>query len=663
MPGADQVARASPEGRAVIPYRADIDGLRAVAVLAVIVFHLNRAWLPGGYVGVDIFFVISGFLITRIISREMAAGRFSFRWFYVKRMRRILPVFYTVTTCTVAVGSVLLLPKDMRQLMDSARHAIFFIANLYFGKSQGYFDIAADEKPLLHTWSLAIEEQYYLFWPLLLMVLVWGCHWLLRNRTDGEQRTWIQVAGLTLLLAVAGYAYAQWALVRHPGAQQYYFQIQTRFSELMTGSFIALVPLWSAPRALRAFAYLGALLIVASLALLTERSIFPGVNALLPCAGAALIIYACQSTAVVRSTWLHRALGFKVMATIGLWSYSLYLWHWPILAYMRYVYGSYLLPWTWMAAAVALTFALSWLSYEFIERRTRRMTPRFRTAAAAIFLAPALLLSGASWAAQALRPVVAAAPDLATYGTDVCHGNFTMQCVRGDRLRAPTVLMTGDSHAAMLNSFIDVVGRHEGWSAQVVTASSCSPVFGYDEKVLPDWAQAPCVALKNYVARNYRQYDAVFIASFWAYQLGMDIPGFDPDYLAELKATVAAIARTTPVYVFADDPHLAIDPFRAAHFHAIGLKVRRAAPELSERANAIVRRAVERIPNAHWVDLSREYARFGSEGLYRGVPAYLDTQHLNEYGAKALGALFNQQRQLLLPSEPGGAARHTAVAH
>ncbi|TAM98589.1 MAG: acyltransferase, partial [Rhodanobacteraceae bacterium] len=327
---AEQLARVAAANTRIISYRADIDGLRAVAVLAVIAFHLNRAWLPGGYVGVDIFFVISGFLITRIISREMAEGRFSFRWFYVKRMRRILPVFYTVTVCTVVVGSVLLLPADVKSLMDSARHAIFFVANVYFGRSKGYFDIAADEKPLLHTWSLAIEEQYYLFWPLLLLAMVWACRLVLRRRA---RQVWPTVAGLTLSLAVGGYVYAQYALVVHPGAQEYYFQIQTRFSELMTGSFIALVPLWNRPKALRALAYLGALLILAGLTLLTEQSRFPGVNAILPCVGAALIIYAGQSDVVVHSAWLHRWLGLKAMSTVGLWSYSLYLWHWPILAY------------------------------------------------------------------------------------------------------------------------------------------------------------------------------------------------------------------------------------------------------------------------------------------------------------------------------------------
>jgi hypothetical protein len=317
---------------------------------------------------------------------------------------------------------------------------------------------------------------------------------------------------------------------------------------------------------------------------------------------------------------------------------------------MRYVYGNYHLPWTWMATAVMLTFVLSWLSYEFIESRARHLRPRFRTAAAGLFLVPALLVSGVTWAAQEWRPVMPISPGLATYGTDVCHGNFDEQCVRGDRFRQPTVLMTGDSHAAMLNSFIDAVGRHEGWSAQVVTASSCSPVFGYDEKVLPDWAQAPCVALKAYLRENYRHYDAVFWASFWAYQLGMDEKsvGSDPNYGAKLKATLQAIAKTTPVYVFADDPKLAIDPFRAAHFNAMGLNVKRRLPQLTQRANDIVQRIVEQVPGAHWVDLSSEYAQFGNNGLYRGVPAYLDVQHLNKRGADALGEIFNRQGHLLL---------------
>lgn len=155
-----------------IRYRADIDGLRTVAVLSVLFFHIDHTWVPGGYTGVDIFFVISGFLITRIIATDIEKGRFSLRWFYVRRIRRILPVFYTVTLVTMLAGYVLLLPADLHAFLSSVRHAVLFAANIYFSKDQGYFDISADEKPMLHIWSLSIEEQYYFIWPLLLLLFM-----------------------------------------------------------------------------------------------------------------------------------------------------------------------------------------------------------------------------------------------------------------------------------------------------------------------------------------------------------------------------------------------------------------------------------------------------------------------------------------------------------
>src|SRR5690606_8442717 len=143
---------------------------------------------------------------------------------------------------------------------------------------------------------------------------------------------------------------------------------------------------------------------------------------------------------------------------------------------------------------------------------------------------------------QKLRPVVQLDEEFRTYGTDVCHGDFEKQCIRGDRNQSPTVLMFGDSHAAMLNSFIDVVGEHEGWAANVVTGSSCSPVFDYDETVLPGWAQAPCSALKDYVANEYQNYDAVLFASLWAFHLGMHDELADKRYLEKLEITLKEIS-------------------------------------------------------------------------------------------------------------------------
>lgn len=635
------------EDRRGIRYRADIDGLRAVAVLSVFLFHLDFSWVPGGYTGVDIFFVISGFLITRIIGREIEQDEFSLRAFYVRRIRRILPVFLTVVLVTMVAGAILLLPADLYALLSSIRRALYFTANLYFSKSGGYFDITSDEKPLLHVWSLSIEEQYYFIWPLLLLLFYWVGVRVFKQRKILSQPVAIV---LTACFIIAGFAYAQIDLLRHPGDIRPYFILQTRFGELMIGAITALLPFYDRrPMMLRLLACAGMVLVLLGLFLLDKESLFPGVNALLPCVGAALLIYSGQTSVGRQSIgWVHRLLSMRLMAGIGLLSYSLYLWHWPILAYMRYVYGRYELPWEWILCAVGLAFFLALLSYHLIERNTKAVSLTFAQALIGVFVIPSACIVAVTYGLQKMRPIVAMDTELASYGEDVCHGSFDKRCVRGDIARQPTVLVIGDSHAAALNEFIDVVGKHEGWSAQVLTASSCSPVFGYDEMALPAWAHEPCKKLKDFVRQNYHRYNVVVIASSWAYQLGMLDEKSDPGYSAKLNETLREMAESVPVYVISDVSRLPIHPFRQQWFTHLGLHIDRPVSGKYNLANETVEEMVRGIVNVHWVDLTQELSEFQHQGMYKGRPAFFDEHHLNIYGARALGELFIQQGGRLL---------------
>ncbi|MBP6563662.1 MAG: acyltransferase, partial [Neisseriaceae bacterium] len=216
--------------RPSITYRPDIDGLRALAVLAVIVFHLNPAWLPGGFLGVDFFFVISGFLITAIIHKQVAAGQFSFVTFYTRRIKRILPLFFTVLAVTTLVGLLLLVAHDLDNYLDTATYAVQFRANFAFGQGS-YFDVAADEKPLLHLWSLAVEEQFYFVWPLLFL----GLYGLLRHKAP---HLGLFTATLGLLLGFT--LLAQWQVNVAP--EQAYYLPWVRAPELLFGCLMALWP-------------------------------------------------------------------------------------------------------------------------------------------------------------------------------------------------------------------------------------------------------------------------------------------------------------------------------------------------------------------------------------------------------------------------------------
>ncbi len=526
-------------------YRTDIDGLRAIAVLSVLFFHVHYSLIPAGYIGVDIFFVISGFLITRIIVREMQDGTFSFGRFYVRRILRILPAFFTVVLVTLAVGLVLLLPADLQDLATSARYAAFFASNIFFARDRGYFDAASDELPLLHMWSLSVEEQFYFLWPLLLAALFFVVRrWTVFSPVTGR-RFCVAVASSLILIC---FVWTQYALERAGTREHLYFLLQSRFGELMIGALAALLKQPRSSRWTGVWSMAGLVLIVAPMFLLSRESMYPGYNALAPCLGAGLILYLGQSENY-RLTWTSRLLSLKAMVVIGLISYSLYLWHWPVLAYMRYVYGRYALPVSWQLAAVAVAVVLAGLSYALVEQTTRKRRMRFVRAFSWFYVLPIAGMLAFLYSPLVQSPE-AASPDLAlmSYGDDVCHGNFNKHCVRGDPAKSVRVLVTGDSHAASLNAFMDVVGRSEGWSARVLTGSSCSPVFGFDEKVLPRFAWKPCEQLKQYVQANYAHYDAVIFTSFWAFQMGWTKDAADPHYLAKLTDTLSTMAKTVPVY-------------------------------------------------------------------------------------------------------------------
>jgi peptidoglycan/LPS O-acetylase OafA/YrhL len=358
-------------------YRPDIDGLRAVAVLSVLYFHygvpLPAEWqLSGGFAGVDVFFVISGFLITSKLRDDIADGRFSVLGFYDRRVRRILPALLVMLGATLLAGNFLLAPSDYKALADSAAAAAFGVSNLYFLSNTGYFDLTAELLPLLHTWSLAVEEQFYVVWPFLLFLIVKG-----RRRS----RIATILACVTLLGFVASLV---WFGQNQKSA---FYWMPPRAWELALGAtLVFLHPLKGAIG--RAAPALGLVLLGAGFLLLSPAS-FPGFAALCPCAGAALIIWPRRDTS--RATqWL----GW--LSPVGLISYSLYLWHWPIWVMFR-IYSNNAKPEISEAAALAaVSILVSTLSYLLIERplRKQRLTPGRSVSAG---LAASLLISGAAF--------------------------------------------------------------------------------------------------------------------------------------------------------------------------------------------------------------------------------------------------------------------------
>ncbi len=336
-------------------YRPDIDGLRAIAVVAVVLFHAFPARLPGGFIGVDIFFVISGFLISRIIFAELAAGKFSFVQFYARRARRLFPALILVLTFCAVVGWIVLLADEYAQLGKHIASSVGFIQNLVLLNESGYFDTAAEQKPLLHLWSLGIEEQFYIVWPIVLCVL-WSrqcsIRWVL----------WFGAGG-SLLLGI-------WLTHTNPAAA--FFLPISRFWELLAGAALA----WSTNQtdgrssdSTKCYGHylsvLGSVLIVTALMLISKQREFPGVWALLPVLGTALLLYAGPDAIVNRVL-----LANKALVWIGLISYPLYLWHWPLLAFVHILENQ------WPNGLLRLllvfcAFGLAALTYFLVERPLR----------------------------------------------------------------------------------------------------------------------------------------------------------------------------------------------------------------------------------------------------------------------------------------------------
>lgn len=348
-------------------YRPDIDGLRAFAVLSVVVFHAFPTLLPGGFVGVDVFFVISGFLISGIMFTELAQGQFKFSAFYARRIKRIFPALLVVLLCCFAFAWVVLFNDELKQLGNHVLRAAVFLSNFILWHESGYFDNAAETKPLLHLWSLGIEEQFYILWPLMIWAL-----W----RTRSLRMSWISAFALCSL---AWNLYQSQHDVVHD-----FFSPFTRFWELMFGALLAYGQvlggdkwqrhtLWTRGASWRSA--LGMTLLIGSVVGISDTQHFPGAWALLPVLGAVLVISAGPHAWVNRS-WLAN----PAMIGLGLISYPLYLWHWPIFSFLRIIEGA-----TPAAnirfAALVLSVLFAGLTFRFIERPLRfKWQSPFKTA-------------------------------------------------------------------------------------------------------------------------------------------------------------------------------------------------------------------------------------------------------------------------------------------
>jgi peptidoglycan/LPS O-acetylase OafA/YrhL len=511
-------------------YRSDIDGLRAVAVMLVINFHAFPEVLKGGFIGVDIFFVISGFLITSIIARELDGKRFSLVAFYNRRIRRIFPALIVVLCAVLVLGWLWLLPAPYAALSSDVAASAAFSANIALMLQSGYFDVESAKKPLLHLWSLGIEEQFYLAWPLILML---AARWRLKL-------LWVAIA-----IGVASFV-ANVALIGPDAIATFYLPF-TRAWELLVGAGLACI--WSrldqgiAASNIRAGA--GAVLIGVAVALLNVHRAFPGWWALLPVAGSALLLSAPAAGG-------NRVLlGSRPAVWIGLISYPLYLWHWPLLVLFAAIkFGP--LSDIEREGALLLSVLLAWGTYWFIERPFRFGKPVPLKAASLagamvlVAIAGIVVVQGKGFAFR-LPPEIRAMADVPEQTAqwrihdcllDLGHDTkFADSCV--DRNHRPLLLVWGDSTAGALMPGLRKAQQDHDFGIAQLTASSCVPIINADIAGAPN-----CRANNARVLALVRQIkpDIVLLHGTWEKYLD-----HAAETVAALKATGARVVVLGPV--------------------------------------------------------------------------------------------------------------------
>ena len=540
-------------------YRPEIDGLRAICVLGVILFHAG-ANLPGGFVGVDVFFVISGFLITGIIASEMQSGRFRLVTFWERRIRRIYPALALTQIVTLVLGICLYLPQELNALAKSSLYLSLSVPNVHFRYSFGYFTDFPMTKPLLHTWSLGVEEQFYVIFPLIMTSL---------SRLSRDRR----VRLLAMLAAISFLVNLWW--VRGGNAMAAFYLLPARAWELLAGCTLALRNPFEnlGTRWREFFSAAGLCAIFASMATFSERLNFPGYWAVIPVAGAWAFI-AANATGMTRSGRITALGGF---VAIGKLSYSLYLWHWPLIAF-PFIFLEDFRAIRWLF--VAMTFPVAFLAWKYVETPIRRRTILASRRSLFLFFAVSscttILLAGSIGLTGGMRFRLAAIPgpvsnlqdsDLKLpeyrYSTPLEHLAGKVTVLGDERRTEPAFLLWGDSHSLMTARHWDELARREGVSGLFVAQPGLNVVPRYSGTGR-DESSSVSERVIDDIAR--RRITHVILVSCWTEYL--KYPEGPADFAAFLD-TIARRCPETKVHVFDDVPFQNYDPPRMASYRMI----------------------------------------------------------------------------------------------
>lgn len=630
-------------------YRAEIDGLRALAILPVVLFHAGIPGFSGGFIGVDVFFVVSGYLITGILRSEKVLSGGQLLRFYERRVRRLLPALYLTMLASVPMAWWLLLPRDLVDYSQSLLAVLGFGSNILFWLESGYFDNATELKPLLHTWSLAVEEQFYLLYPLF---IIWASRW--------TQRHLLVLLGVG---AIAGCIFAQWAGVKHPQAA--FYLLPARSWELLAGAWLAVyVERFGLPRvasAAQLFAGLSGLgMVLVPVGLFDATTVVPGFALAIPVGGTALLILFAH-----RATLIGRLLRSWILVAVGLMSYSLYLWHQPILAFYNYTHPDE--P-TVVERVVLLTLCVSvaYVSWRWVEQPFRHSSMVSLRATAGVLLGTAVLLGSlglAGWKSEGAPERFSGAfkEALASIETsprrEDCHSSDVSYLAPADACaynESPTRwAVLGDSHAVELTYALAQQLEGMGAGVRQFSFSNCLPgsrgvsAGSACERWFEDALDqvSSTSAIENVVL--------AFRLNFHLYGEHLDdypslVDEFDAVYRDELWTGLAEIvsafqAHGKEVYLVLQAPELPAHVQRVlggARFQQADIDVPGVSRDWWLQRNAYVEQALSRMPSStHVIDPADSYCddRW-CYAVRNNRVLYFDADHPSVAGAEFIAA-------------------------
>ncbi len=623
-------------------YRAEIDGLRAVAVVPVILFHAGYEMFSGGFVGVDVFFVISGYLITSILIAELDNGKFSLIDFYERRSRRILPALFLIMAISTVFAWLWFLQEDYIRFSQSLVAVSVFSSNVLFWLTSNYFDTSAELKPLLHTWSLGVEEQFYVFFPLLLLFA-----WKLKR---------------TYLMALLGVAAAvslilsQLAISISPAGA--FYLLPTRGWELLVGAFVSFAEAGrgrvnTSAQVNQAGSLAGLALLLIAMFAYDKTTPFPGVAAILPVAGTALIILFARA-----DNYVGKLLSFRWLVGIGLISYSAYLWHQPLFAFARYRTLDGTNEWL-MGGLSVLSIGLAYISWRYVEApfRDKRRVSKLQVFLFSIVGSVLFICIGlAGHVSKGFQQRLQFSSDLSEIDLPKKENGWCFysnqsgrpgpggtQCWLGDENGSQKALLIGDSFAGQYEPFWDEIGQKSRLRVNAVTASWCHPALdnSFPGPLLnPSYQQ--CLINRAYLREQISHYDIVILGGSWAELI-------DAELLDTAIEAIEFAAEKAPLVVVMPAPkqfdtHVMND-FKKANLYDMDLDISEISTEAdlaALEAHARIREVTGTLENVIFLERGDLFQwEEGPEDISdEGVPFSLDGRHISIFGSRKAAEIF-----------------------